>query len=662
MESNGKDLTHIYKLRHDFTIIGLTGQIGSGCSDIAGQLSQGFNGGKGFTNPLDIFRASGSKFNHNAHRKHRIIYEYARENFKPYTSIEYRDVLTLFLLTHSLSELSSFLQSPDLMAEFSKVVTPSKKIFPSYDFSSEINHLASLNNDFTHFARSFQKINIEKIKENGNWLDLYDFYFDSGSGFKAFSDKLHNYLSRSAEPTVASGKHLALSYHKAFQVISNNLRKTGHPYESVNSDPNKVFTIVEWINKIIKSHRTKFEDSKTKIVINSLKNPLEIMFFKQRYSAFYAVAVNRDKYDLDLGRFSISKAEGFLDEVMREEHEGGEDSEFFKQKISHCLQLADIHISFLSEFQLKQDNLNIQKDKEEGKINNTTPSFGWKDQLLKYIALIDHPGIITPSPEERCMQLAFTAKHNSGCISRHVGAAITDESYSVKAIGWNNTPEGQVPCVLRNADDLINTRFDLDAFTEYERDHRTNKDFAKALNTNFKDQIEIEKKKLNGRNACFCFKSLKNSFEEGKNQVHTRSLHAEENAFLQIAKYGGAGISGGKLFSTASPCELCSKKARQLGIKEIYYIDPYPSISNTHILGIKPRLFNGAIGNAYHWLYDPIMPYKDELTLILGNPVKDLASRLKSEAAEKEKEIANRDKEIAELKAELTELKKVNKE
>ncbi|WP_235846252.1 deaminase [Morganella psychrotolerans] len=57
------------------------------------------------------------------------------------------------------------------------------------------------------------------------------------------------------------------------------------------------------------------------------------------------------------------------------------------------------------------------------------------------------------------------------------------------------------------------------------------------------------------------------------NQVHTRSLHAEENAFLQISKYGGTGVQHGSLYTTASPCELCAKKAYQLGIKEIVFID-----------------------------------------------------------------------------------------
>ncbi len=91
---------------------------------------------------------------------------------------------------------------------------------------------------------------------------------------------------------------------------------------------------------------------------------------------------------------------------------------------------------------------------------------------------------------------------------------------------------------------------------------------------------------------------------------------------MQIVKYGGAGIKGGYLFTTASPCELCSKKAYQLGIKKIFYIDPYPGIAESHILqsgANQPELilFHGAIGRAYNQLFEPILPYKDELKLMM---------------------------------------------
>lgn len=255
--------------------------------------------------------------------------------------------------------------------------------------------------------------------------------------------------------------------------------------------------------------------------------------------------------------------------------------------------------------------------------------------------------------------MAYTAKHNSGCISRHVGAAITDENYSIKAIGWNNTPSGQVPCVLRNAEDLLGRKNDINSFTNFEK---TDSKFSMALDENFRSKIEEYNENLKGRNVCFCFKDVKNSCSDGKNQVHTRSLHAEESAFLQITKYGGTGIENGKLFTTACPCELCAKKAYQLGIKVIYYIDPYPGISDGQILSagnspIYPRLFNGAIGNAYHWLYDPIMPYKDEMTLLLGNKIDDYATQKKKEAEKQKIENDNLKKQIEELKKENEQLK-----
>lgn len=81
------------------------------------------------------------------------------------------------------------------------------------------------------------------------------------------------------------------------------------------------------------------------------------------------------------------------------------------------------------------------------------------------------------------------------------------------------------------------------------------------------------------------------------------------------------------MFTTASPCELCSKKAYQLGIKHIYYIDPYPGISIQHILSfdngtdLKPQthLFFGAVGKAYTALYSQRLSIKDELECLIDD-------------------------------------------
>jgi len=653
----GIDLNNIYKLRSDFTIIGLTGQTGSGCSEVTSQLVKGFDE-VDFKNPKVIFQKFGSKFVHNDFRKHRIVYDYAKVNFKPFMEIKYKDIITLFLIKHPLVELEKFLESNELKNEFVK------SGLPVFNFTDVVKNITSFKVQYNSLSKKINSIELDKIKDKKNWKELNNFFTDAV--FKKFSKLLHEGLGKNSDKSAKSNINSGLSYHKTIQVISNNLRKSGVPYDFVSSDANNIFSIVEVINSIIKSYRNKNKGGSTQVVINSLKNPLEIMFFKERYSAFYSFAINKNKETLkdDLGaKFTMSNKDDVM-KLLDEEYNRDKNEEFFKQNIEECLQLADIHISFLSTEKAKEENDNISIFNEEGETiklkANVSPYFNWQDQLLKYVSLINHPGLITPSPEERCMQLAYTAKHNSGCISRHVGAAITDEEYSIKAIGWNNTPAGQVPCVLRKTQDLIDNSFDIDAFTNYERGSSSDgQKFKAAVEQNFNENIKDNNKNLKGRNVCFCFKSLKNSISEGKNQVHTRSLHAEESAFLQISKYGGTGIKNGILFSTASPCELCSKKAYQLGIRIIYYIDPYPGISESHILtaGNKPirvRLFNGAIGSAYHRIYQPLIPYKDELSLLLGQNIKDLTKKYK-EDNEKLKE------DNEKLKIEISELKKIKK-
>ena len=173
-------------------------------------------------------------------------------------------------------------------------------------------------------------------------------------------------------------------------------------------------------------------------------------------------------------------------------------------------------------------------------------------------------------------------------------------------------PQGQVSCALRDVGDLLSGE-DSAAFSDYEKSEKPLRDHIGAKFAN-KGSLLVD-----GLRCPFCFKDAYNQIKSEDNQVHTRSLHAEENAFLQLAKHGGSGIAGGVLYTTASPCELCSKKAYQLGIAEVIYVDPYPGISGAHVLGSgnlegRPqlRLFSGAVGHAYHRLYEPLLPIKDE--------------------------------------------------
>ena len=364
--------------------------------------------------------------------------------------------------------------------------------------------------------------------------------------------------------------------------------------------------------KIVKKYNEICGVTSSRICIDAIRNPYEAHYFKDKYSSFYLAAIHTDESDRRK-RLSNLDAEELqsLDDVEYELTNRNEFDIFCHQDIQSCLSIADIHFY----------NPQVQ----DGRY------YFLSEQILKYIALMLHPGLITPTHIERCMQTAYVASYNSGCLSRQVGAVITGPDFSIKAVGWNEVPEGQVPCNLRCVEDYCNNK-DFQSYSTFEIEDKA---FESSL---FSINEKTKESNLGGIAFSYCFKDIYNGITNAKNQVHTRALHAEENAFLQLSKNGGQGIKGGKLFSTASPCELCSKKAYQLGIKEIYYIDPYPGIATRHILSFGTEnnpavyLFYGAIGNAYMKLYMPRIPFKDELRLRVGFDCKKIIKQTSSDS------------------------------
>lgn len=573
--SNKNKLSPVYDLRQNFIILGLTGRTGSGCTSISNYLSQSNFKNCGFLKP--------STPETNDERKDIIVYNYLKQNWKPFTIISVANIISAYLLENKF---------PDILIYFKNVFSSTKT--PKKQIEADLNKI----------KKKFDSLQIKYKRINNNKEKLFNFYFkdDQLTQFTSyFKESVKNYKSNTeSEGTV-------------YQTLGNNLRSSGNALSSEISLVN-VYTISNQINALIKAIEDNQKNLPHHIAIDSIRNSIESMFFKERYSAYYLIAVNsEDKYRYDrlFTEKKLSKEQ--IDVIDEKEYKSKRGNEkYVSQDIRSCIENSDIYIH----------------NPTDDKPGDTYRSL--KKQLIKYLSLILHPGLITPSPVERCMQIAYTAKYNSGCISRQVGAVISDKYFSIKAVGWNNTAEGQVPCLLRNINDLFSD--DKIAYSNYELDDIFKNEVKKIYKmTETFDANNL----LEGRNISICFKDIKNGIDGEKNQVHTRSLHAEENAFLQITKYGGEGIHGGYLFTTSSPCELCSKKAYQLGITKIYYIEPYPGISRDHILnsGINTnrptlKLFSGAIGKAYHQLYQPFIPYKDELQMILNLKFKNKKEEL----------------------------------
>ena len=434
--------------------------------------------------------------------------------------------------------------------------------------------------------------------------EYYDFYTKDLKEIKStFKHLLENKVCfKYSEKTRTKEKYNLYTY--LLQNIGNNLRCCNDPFDdSTEFDEKKFEAYLKRINnliKIINRYNENHGNRTTRVCIDAIRNPYEAMYFRDKYRYFYLIAIKCEETDRSKRLRNITKNE--LDNIDRIEND--EDikllESLYRQDIQACVQIADIHIYNPQVYNYKY--------------------FQLTDQIVKYLALILHPGLITPTSIERCMQLAYSAKLNSGCLSRQVGAVVTRDDYSIQSIGWNDVPEGQAPCYLRDTDMYCSSK-DENMFSEFELN---NENMDKAL-TLINEAVKV---KLDGLTMPYCFKDVYNSIKGKNNQVYTRALHAEENAFLQISKYGGQSVKNGCLFTTASPCELCAKKAYQLGIKKIYYIDPYPGISKEHILscgsGNKPEMifFQGAIGCAYIDFYSPRMQRKDELEIVTGIRVK----------------------------------------
>lgn len=543
-------VAQIYGDDDDFIVIGLTGRTGSGCSTVAKILQ---------STRQDIRHSlyCGAEATTNEQRKQKILLKHFDAAWSPFLLIQVRAIITTFLLDQGsevvAEEFADLLDLPGKREEFISILDDLRKPYVA-------------------------------INDGVASVDPISYYTEE---LPRKCDAIRRALGESA-------------FVRLYQIIGKNIRLSGNPYDSALQE-GRFFALAERINSVIKRiHEERHRRQEpTYIVVDAIRNPLEALFFQDRYASFYLLAVSapEDHRQSRLRALRYSEADiASIDKVEYTAHDL-DDTEFYSvQDIQACLQRADLYVS----------NPNVSsKVSEFQELAN---------QLIKFISLIRRPGIVTPSAVERCMQIAYTAKLNSGCISRQVGAAVTDASYSVRSIGWNDAPHGHVPCNLRNREDLLKGA-DSAAYSVFER---TNEKYLGHFSLRSK---RFEVVSASGRNNAFCFKSEYNALTDERNQVHTRSLHAEENAFLQIAKYGLASIEGGLLFTTASPCELCAKKAYQLGIKRIYYIDPYPGIALDHILkggGANPELilFSGAIGRAFHRLYSPIVAYKDELNAI----------------------------------------------
>lgn len=552
----------IYQALAEHTVIGLTGRTGSGCTTAATILSQ--------ANFNDL-RADAALAEEAEQRKQKLILALSAKIWEPFLHISASTAIITFLFDE--------LTSPS--AHLEQLWGP-KQADRAHQAGEQI---ANITAGIQAQWKSHEAVLSGEIRTAEESISFMEFW-------KGPVQKVAREVRQL----------LGADISRTLQAWGDNLRSSGSLYDETFSAKH-MFSLQRRVLQIADVHRAlqSTRGRPSRIVVDAIRNPLEIQFFRNQCPRFFTLGVTADDEDRRHRLAIAGYTSVGIDALDQKEYPqqnkmlGGE-KQLVSQNIQACLEKADVFIR----------NNGRSVGDQAADLRQLTY------QLLRYTTLAEHPGLVTPSRDERCMQLAFVARASSGCISRQVGAVVTDAAYSVQAVGWNDVAKGQISCLLRDVDDLSRQR-EESAFSAYEF---SNKDFRTQVSKSYANTAKLAS---DGLSCPFCFKDEFNTLKKDKNQVHTRSLHAEENAFLQIAKTGGMSLAGGVLYTTASPCELCAKKAYQLGIKRVVYVDPYPGISNDHIfasgdLARRPKveLFSGAVGAAYHRFFDPVLSIKDE--------------------------------------------------
>lgn len=675
----------VYNDLGHYIIIGLTGRCGSGCSTTRDILC-----GERKFNPEDFMGSVKLEPDHNIDRDRNVILNFAEKNPLHFDYIKVRDILTSYILENADAFFEVLNQVfPECCGDGKKI----KEDFYNF-FNNNVKLLRDKVNPFDEAVSmsidTWDKINnnVYQFIQNIN-QEQYDFLF---SGIGEISEVIREFLRTHYDHD---------EYTTVYQHVGNIVRTCGSlknandfiGYDDVNEEG--MYAIARRINLLLKIMRRKewilrnygkanenrerpIVKSKVHVVIDCIKNVFEAEYLRVRYHSFYLVAltlddeIRRQRLNIKKGlsnsqmeiidtREQPSKAKNLLKEFRLIEkknvNQSAEDDkkQNTKRDTYNKLFCDDSYYSILYKNSYENNTYTFRLQDVDGCIQSADiliNNGGTKEDLgltiMRYVSLMQHPGLVPPTIDERCMQVAQSAKINSGCISRQVGAVVSDVKGNILSVGWNDaaTTEGNecISCIRRSFTKLVSQEDEM-AYSYYELNQPQFRekliDIMKRMCSINEDKIEEEELITKFRKEAepiaqgvplaFCFKDIYSSMTNDHNQVHTRAQHGEENALETCDK---SKCSGGTLYTTSSSCELCAKKALSYNIRRIVYIEPYSGITNEHVLGhavengVKIRrdkvvrresmsveLFTGATQSAYMRLYSPIFPLKDELEL-----------------------------------------------
>jgi deoxycytidylate deaminase len=198
--------------------------------------------------------------------------------------------------------------------------------------------------------------------------------------------------------------------------------------------------------------------------------------------------------------------------------------------------------------------------------NNSAQSIDKK--VNRYLNLVFDSDIETPTNHETAMYSAFSAAGNSACLSRQVGASITDSKGEILSLGWNDVPKAGGGVYQFNNNDGEDNRC-KNIKNGYCHNDAEKRIISEAILEEFVSSGIIKKDKKKEIMDIISKSRIKELIE------FSRAVHAEMLALILGCQKAGDRIIEGKLYCTTYPCHNCARHIIASGISEVYYIEPY---------------------------------------------------------------------------------------
>lgn len=352
-------------------------------------------------------------------------------------------------------------------------------------------------------------------------------------GYEVIDIRMSQLMDKFPEsaPYISLSKESAFERYNQYQNLGDFLRKKYTPQLLAEAAISEIA-----VNKQMKrdgKDKLQADESKVAYLLDQLKNPAELELLRLVYpNNFYLIGVIRPEDERYRNLLEEGVEQSKISSLIQRDKKSAGDN---GQNTEKTILDSDIFI-----------------------LNTHNHLKHLQNSIDRFIKLIHGVNGITPTTHEKGMFAAFSASLQSACLSRQVGAAITDNEGNVIALGKNDVPKPLGG--LYSADDG-------------EKDHRCIHKGGKCYNDTHKFKIKnkirslLEKAKVDGLDAL-----TDEIYSSGISSLieFSRSIHAEMDAITSIARSGKSSTQNSILYTTTYPCHNCARHIVAAGIVKVF--------------------------------------------------------------------------------------------